>query len=91
MKSKSLPLEEIVEGIYQGIATGKDDVFVVSEDVIDEYNLERQLLHPFLKGKDIEPYKINNMNRYVIYPYSQYGEVINEKELSSNYPNIYKY
>lgn len=91
MKSKSLPLEEIVEGIYQGIATGKDDVFVVSEDVIDEYNLERQLLHPFLKGKDIEPYKINNMNRYVIYPYSQYGEVINEKELSSDYPNIYKY
>ena len=67
-------LDEICEGIYQGIASGKDDVFFIDDDIITSYNIENGILHRVLKGKDIGPYKINWSGKYVIYPYDTEGK-----------------
>ena len=84
-------LDEICEGIYQGIASGKDDVFFIGNDIITSYNIESGILHRVLKGKDIGPYKINWSGKYVIYPYDREGRVYSEDELKSKYPNTFRY
>lgn len=84
-------LDSISNGIIQGIATGKDSVFLVKEDVISQYSIEKDIIRPFLKGKDISPYKINWSGFYVIYPYNPEGKVISEHEFKDKYPNAYHY
>jgi adenine-specific DNA-methyltransferase len=84
-------LEDIADGIIQGIATGKDSIFLIKENVILENNLEMELLEPFLMGKDISTYKINWSGKYCIYPYDSNGKVISESILKDTYPNIYNY
>lgn len=88
---KSSPLSEYTNEIFQGIASGKDEVFYVKEIDINAYQLEKDLLKPIVKGKDLKAYKINWSGFYVIYPYNNNSKVINEKELQSKYPNIYNY
>ena len=91
MAEGCVSLKSLCKGIYQGIASGKDDVFFITQDIIDEYSLEQDLLHKILKGKDIGPYCINWSGKYVIYPYSKNGKVIQEETLKTNYPQIYSY
>lgn len=85
------PLSYYTREIFQGIASGKDEVFYLKEADIYQYKLERELLKPILKGKDVKAYKIDWSGFYVIYPYDEDSKVINEKELQSAYPNIYSY
>jgi hypothetical protein len=91
MQTDTTTLESITKGIFQGIATGKDSVFIVDDNIVNNLNLEKNLLNKFLKGKDIGPYSIGFKNKYLIYPYDSDGNVIDEKTLKSKYPNIYKY
>lgn len=91
MRKIGTPLEKVVDGIYQGIATGKDDVFLVDKNTIEAYRLEKEILKPFLKGKDIGPYKISFKNKYLIYPYDNKGSVLDEEIVLKKYPNIYTY
>ena len=91
MKENSIPLKDLCEGIYQGIASGKDEVFFISEDTIQEFSIERELLHPVLKGKDVSPYTISWSNLYVIYPYDENGKVLEENYLRNYCPNLYAY
>lgn len=90
-ESSGFPLKDCTHAIFQGIASGKDEVFYVDNKNITENNLEVGLLKPLLKGKDIKSYKIDWSGTYVIYPYDGQGKVINENELKLKYPNIYSY
>lgn len=87
----SKTLDDICEGIYQGIASGKDDVFFIGNDIITSYNIESGVLHRILKGKDIGPYKIKWSGKYIIYPYDIEGKVYSEDELKFKFPNTFKY
>ncbi len=91
VREGSSSLESLLDGIYQGIATGKDLVFVLSDKDIIQFDIERDLLKPFLKGKDIAPFKISYKNKYLIYPYDNSGKVIPEDNLKQNFPNLYNY
>lgn len=84
-------LKDSSYSIFQGIASGKDEVFYVHEDDINKYSLERDLLKPLVKGKDIKAYNISWSGTYVIYPYDEHSKVIPEEKLKSVYPNVYKY
>jgi hypothetical protein len=84
-------LKEITEHIFVGIQSGMDSVFFLKEEDILYNNLERELLHPILKGKDVNKYSIQWSNTYVIYPYTKNNELIKENELQNKYPNIYTY
>ena len=91
MVDNSATLRSISEGIYQGIATGKDGVFVIKESEIHKNGYEMPILQKFLKGKDVDKYLLKWSKNYVIYPYDENGKVISENILKQNYPNIYSY
>ncbi len=84
-------LTSYLDGIYQGIATGKDEVFILKNDDIKKFSIEDNFLIKFLKGKDVAPYKINWNGIYCIYPYNDEGKVIDEIELEKTSPNLYNY
>ena len=85
------PLSEFTNQIFQGIASGKDEVFYVNEENIKEYNLEKDIVKKILKGKDLKKYTISWSGSYVIYPYDKISKVIPEIKLIEIYPNTYKY
>lgn len=84
-------LSDLCEGIYQGIATGKDEVFVIDKSIIDQYKIETGIAIPFLRGKNISKYFINWKNTYLIYPYDRQGQPLKESQLQQTYPNVYRY
>ena len=85
-------LKDITKYIFQGIATGKDEVFLIDENIINENKLEKDLIFPILKGKDVNKYVLNWSKHYVIYPYDKKTNLpINENKLKTNYPNTYNY
>ncbi|MFZ4107033.1 Eco57I restriction-modification methylase domain-containing protein, partial [Flavobacterium sp.] len=91
IKSKCEPLENYTNGIIQGIATGKDSVFIVDSDFANQNHFEEKGLQKILKGKDISTWQINWSNKYLIYPYDTKGNVISESEFKVQFPNIYNY
>ncbi len=91
LETNAVPLYQLCDGIYQGISTGKDAVFVLNDDKISELQIESQIAIPFLKGKDIHRYQIVWRDKYLIYPYDKDGNVISENNLKKQFPNTYAY
>jgi hypothetical protein len=89
--NSSITLKNCTHAIFQGIASGKDEVFYVSKDEIDQYKIEPDILKPILKGKDIKAYEITWSGNYVIYPYDSEGKVLKESEFKTQNPNVYSY
>jgi adenine-specific DNA-methyltransferase len=88
----SILLKDITEYIFQGIASGKDEVFYINENIITEQNLEREIIHPILKGKDVNEYSIKWSGVFCIYPYDNLtNKALDENKLKLQYPNIYSY
>ena len=82
LQQNAKPLTEYVS-IGQGITTGRNDIFIVSKDVVEARDLEKDLLEKYIKTKDIQRYRINFRNLYVI---------LTLKEMNiENYPNTKKY
>lgn len=52
---------------YQGIITGCDKSFVVTDDDIEQYSIERELIHPWIKSSDINKYSLKDTKKYIIY------------------------
>lgn len=82
-----------IAGIYQGIRTGANDIFIVDMDsaetrpVVTVTNglaeaglLESSLLHPVIFGSEIQRYDIVTPTKHLIYPY-RLGRAIPEAEL----------
>jgi len=88
---KSKPLSDYTDEIFEGIASGKDEIFYVSTDQCAELDLEKNSIFRLLKGKDIKAYQINWSGYYVIYPYDEHSKVISEKQLEQCYPRTYRY
>ncbi len=93
IENKEYPLlKEITKYIFVGIQSGKDEVFFVDKETIKEHSLEKEIVIPIYKGKDIRKYEANWGGTYIIYPYKRgTTEVIDEKTLQSKYPNTYNY
>ena len=84
-------LSKEAHAIFQGIASGKDDVFYVTEQTIKQHSLEREILFRLLKGQNIKRYTLNWSGYYVIYLYDEESNAIPEPKLKSKYPNVYQY
>jgi adenine-specific DNA-methyltransferase len=52
---------------FQGIITGCDDAFVISGDEAKRLNIERELLKPWIKNKNIREYNITHSDEFLIY------------------------
>ncbi len=75
-------LGDIVD-FYQGIITGLDKAFIVSEDQIIEYSLEEELLHPWIKSTMIQKKSIDHTSYRIIYA----DDIPNEE----SFPHTLKY
>ncbi len=103
--SESKLFSDVFEGIFVGLQTSKDELYVL--ECIDkdefilkvpisgkEYRLERDLFKPFLMGKDVQRYSYLSTNRYVFFPYiikNGNAEVVSIDEIKMSYPKTYSY
>ncbi|WP_066418716.1 Eco57I restriction-modification methylase domain-containing protein [Halorubrum aethiopicum] len=81
MREDTVALKEVSE-ITQGIKSGNNEAFTVTQETIDEYSLEVADLLPLSRAKDIRPYDIKS-DRYVIYADNEFDP--------GEYPNIISY
>ncbi len=93
------------EGIFQGLATSKDDLYILektNDDVFKlkvpisakVYELEKELFKPFLMGKDVQRYSYLTTNRFVFFPYKLVNgnaEIVSIDEIREKYPKTYQY
>lgn len=85
-------LKEVSERIYEGFITGANDVYFVSDEKAKQLRLERDILKPCPKGRNVKKWFFSCDNRYTIYPYSKIdgrGKLI--LDLDSKYPNVMSY
>ena len=76
------PLGELVK-MGQGIKSGLNEVFIVDESIIKEYNLEKEVLRKYIKTRDIQKYQIFYRDLFLILS-------LNETDIN-DYPNTKKY
>jgi len=77
-----------VAKIFQGLVTGADKAFIISKPT----NIEGELLHPLLKSNKIEPYSIQGISHWIIFPYyieSGKAILIPPKEFKEKFPNAW--
>lgn len=100
-------IETCFEGIYQGIATSKDDLYILENGIVNnnflkalvpisnkEYDLEMDLFKPFLMGKDVHRFSDLKTNKFVFFPYkieNNKAVIISEIEIQNKYPKTYTY
>lgn len=94
---------DTIAGIYQGIKTGANDIFVVEiesyttgpliqirNQLGEVFLIEEDILHPVIYGSDIKRYDVIQPNKYLIYPYHS-NSVISEAELRNQFPHAHAY
>lgn len=107
INNSPIKLLDLFEGIYQGLISIGDDIFMLegtikdnlfhgySKQIEKEVTLEAELMKPVLKGENIRRYLPCKNTLYVIYAYklNEYGKTIplEENALKKNYPRIYSY
>lgn len=98
IKSTSICTElgspKLIQGISEGIVTGKNSVLLVKEEDIEEHKLESEFLRKCVRGEDVKRYCVSWSGSYVIYPYKLRGnltEVVPEDQLEKRSPNLYAY
>lgn len=102
LSDASVRLSEIA-GIFQGIRTGANDIFIleavaedeqfgaqISNGLGDSAILERGLLRPVVFGSDVRRYSSLESRRYLLYPYEG-GVALTEAEMEKKYPLTLQY
>ena len=94
-KISTYTLGNITKSISQGIVTGSNKTYLISEDEIENLELETKYMHKAYKGKDIGKGRITYSGTYIFYPYkiTPKGKTIpiSEAELKEQCPNLYSY
>ena len=77
-----------------GLTTGADKVLIFSRKQVMENNLEKEIILPIIRGRNISRWAINGPFDYVFYPYVLEDNktiLIEESEIKRKYPNMYSY
>lgn len=103
VRTKGRPLEAITGKIAQGIVTSKDSVFFltgssdacVSKETGRTYKLEKEVVHPLLKGSvHMKRWAPLATDRVVIFPYEKHERqwrLIPEGDFHEKYPATWAY
>jgi|GEM_PF-1623584 len=96
------PLPEVA-GIYQGIRTGGNDIFIVDVEshaagpivnirngLGDVHVVERDLLRDVIYGSNIQRYDLVKPQKFLLYPYRG-GRLIPEADLRTEFPQALRY
>jgi hypothetical protein len=83
IKEQGILLEEICENVSKGMDTGLNQAFIINEETIDKFNIEKILLRRVTKNSFIQKSYIIPSNLYLIY--------IPEEINIDDYPNTINY
>jgi type I restriction-modification system DNA methylase subunit len=50
-----------------GVQTGANDIFVLDQATIDEYDIENEVIHPTLGGRDVTRWYTQALDKYILY------------------------
>lgn len=67
VKEKSVLIDDIALEVAAGISTGGNGVFCITKDFADSNGFEYDILRPMVAGKNVDRYKLNWENEYMIY------------------------
>lgn len=87
-------LGELAEAIAEGIVTGKNRVFLLTRDDVNEHGIEPQIIHRAIRGRQVKRYSLEWDRTYVLYPYQAIGgktSPIPEATLQAEFPKAYAY
>jgi len=104
LRNAGTPLGEYVKGrFYYGIKTGLNEAFVVDgatkELLISEHPSSKEVLKPFLRGRDVKRWQVNFQDQWLIkiessenknHPWSDKSNGAAEKVFSKTYPAIHR-
>lgn len=83
--------------VERGLRTGKNPVYIVNEETIDRFDIEEELVHPIVGGRDVKRWEELWDDQFVIYTppgldieefpntVDYYNDGDNRKELESRY------
>lgn len=105
LKSRGLPLDEYIEGkFYRGILSGFNEAFVVPrlirDELIRKHKSSKQLLEPYLRGRDVKRWQVEYDDLYLIKiesssnkKHAWTGKPVSkaEKIFAETYPAIYQH
>ncbi|MCM4166580.1 hypothetical protein KCTC52924_03520 [Arenibacter antarcticus] len=77
-----------------GLTSGKDKVFIFDKSQVDALDLEKEILLPVVRGRNISRFYISDETDFVLYPYRLINgetKMIPEDDLALNYPKSYAY
>jgi type I restriction-modification system DNA methylase subunit len=99
-----LKLGDIADRIFQGLVTGADPVFILSDHSKGKYSceatgqlhrIESDLMHPLCKGSlNIRRYHVSELTKSILFPYKYIqgkAELLTTKELAESYPHAWDY
>jgi type I restriction-modification system DNA methylase subunit len=97
-------LADIACRIFQGLVTGADPVFILSNHSNGKYlseatqqihRMESDLMHPLCKGSlNIRRYRVSQLTKSILFPYKYIkgkAELLSPKELAEKYPHAHEY
>jgi hypothetical protein len=105
IRAAGKPLRDFVgKRIYRGLTTGFNDAFVVPRETRDrliaEHKSSKELLKPYLRGKDVERWTAQQSDQFLIkipssenykHPWSGKSKAEAERIFEKTYPAIYKF
>lgn len=105
MYSNSKLFSNVFEGIFVGLQTSRDELYVVDclNDVSfsiqvpisgKKYVVERNLFKPFLMGKNVQRYSHLTTKKYVFFPYevkNGKATLVTLESIKRSYPSTYCY
>jgi hypothetical protein len=100
-------LADVTRKIFQGIATSADKIYVLkiieelkntyrvySNELDEEFEIEKGLVRPFLMGKDVKRYLAPKAKNVVIFPYliaDGKAELMTQNYIQNNFPSGWNY
>lgn len=82
LKEKSILLGEIAE-VAKGSETGKNGIFSVPKQVIEDNKIEREIVRQCIKNSHVQRYAINKIDLWLVYCDNEFSQ--------KKYPNAYSY
>lgn len=93
MRSVGVRLDSLVDRFATGVQTGADSILVISTAESRTLGLGTWLVRPFLKGRDVRRWRVDDQSRRVVFPYRIVGgsfKLLSKTELESH-PKLLAY
>ncbi len=87
-------LSDLVQHFGAGAQTGADRILSLDRDDAEELQIEKNVLRPIFRGRDVRRYRAARNPKVVLFPYKNRGdqfEIYDERTLRSRFPNAHAY